>query len=723
MKIAIYGKGGIGKSTISANVSATLARQGCRILQIGCDPKHDSTRLLLGSNIPTTVLDYIKSVLPSDRRCEDILFKGYQGIACVEAGGPEPGVGCAGRGIITTFELLDDLGIKPSLFDITLYDVLGDVVCGGFAVPIRNEYADAVFIVTSGEFLSLYAANNILKGVRNFTEKGNRVAGIIFNARGGEEEEERVARFAGAVHLPIITRVPRSSIFAQAEEAGCTLIERYPDAKEVSCFQAIADTICRIKDNDPGLLHPALPLTDDELEQCVLLRRDTKPVVAFDLSGLVDTTPKCLSPSVQKKRPYFGCALGGAVFVAVQVTDAAIVMHCPRSCALMVYQKLLATEQASALQAGAQYRSEVMKRLVSTDMADEDFIFGGETKLHNAIESVIKDGYQTVIIITACPPGIIGDDVVKVADAINAKYNHTHIIPVKVDGNLVGDGLQGKLDAYTAISRLIRTDSARQDSRTVNIIGEKWGGSHTEKGISGLYSLLDSLGIAINCRYLTDTSTESIIQFNSASLNLPSSRDDSMESICRILSPLSNIPYLDHPLPTGFTETRTWLTALGEFFGAEEMVSHLVAQAEMEYTSKIEHLKPGLKGKTVLISSYPRSYDWICDIAADLGMKIIKIGLTYSPFAETYTSRYQDHLPIEENYTIDKRSEDISRLKPDLVLHTYPALSHSDRVKSITIPYNPGYGFYAALDHAENWCNLIQNAHHEGWKDDGGRFS
>jgi nitrogenase iron protein NifH len=144
IKIAVYGKGGIGKSTISANVSAALSEKGQRVLQIGCDPKYDSTRLLLGGKIPVTVLQYIKSVLPDARRPEDIVFRGYGDVACVEAGGPEPGVGCAGRGIITTFDLLDDLGIRSSLFDITLYDVLGDVVCGGFAVPIRKEYAGAV---------------------------------------------------------------------------------------------------------------------------------------------------------------------------------------------------------------------------------------------------------------------------------------------------------------------------------------------------------------------------------------------------------------------------------------------------------------------------------------------------------------------------------------------------------------------------------------------------
>lgn len=174
-QIAIYGKGGIGKSTISANVSAALAAFNKKILQVGCDPKHDSTRLLMNGREVTTVLDYLKGTEPNDYNLADILFNGYRNVACVEAGGPEPGVGCAGRGILSTFKLLDDLGVKEMNFDYTIYDVLGDVVCGGFAVPIRREYADEIYVVTSGEYMSIYAANNILKGIKNYDHGMKRI--------------------------------------------------------------------------------------------------------------------------------------------------------------------------------------------------------------------------------------------------------------------------------------------------------------------------------------------------------------------------------------------------------------------------------------------------------------------------------------------------------------------------------------------------------------------
>ncbi|MBP5735301.1 MAG: AAA family ATPase, partial [Candidatus Methanomethylophilaceae archaeon] len=189
VRIAVYGKGGIGKSTMSSNLTAALSDNGHKVLQIGCDPKHDSTRLLLGGEVKSTILDYMKDTPPGERRLDDVVSEGYKGCLCAEAGGPEPGVGCAGRGIISSFDLLRDLGGDSILRDVTLYDVLGDVVCGGFAVPLRNEYAEIIYIVSSGEFMSIYAANNILKGICNYDP--DRVGGIIFNSRGDPEEENR----------------------------------------------------------------------------------------------------------------------------------------------------------------------------------------------------------------------------------------------------------------------------------------------------------------------------------------------------------------------------------------------------------------------------------------------------------------------------------------------------------------------------------------------------
>lgn len=239
-KIAIYGKGGIGKSTTVSNISAAMSSMGLKVLQIGCDPKADSTRNLTGGkNIPT-VLDILRE--KGDIRLEDLVFKSSTGVLCVEAGGPVPGVGCAGRGIITAFEKLEELDAyeiyQP---DVVLYDVLGDVVCGGFAMPIRGGYADEVCIVTSGEMMSLYAAANIAHAVKSFGKRGYAsLRGLILNAKNIEGENELVDKAAAEIETDVLYRLPRHPLVQQAEAEGKTVVEAFPDSDMAKHYRALA---------------------------------------------------------------------------------------------------------------------------------------------------------------------------------------------------------------------------------------------------------------------------------------------------------------------------------------------------------------------------------------------------------------------------------------------------------------------------------------------------
>ena len=243
IKFAIYGKGGIGKSTLSSNLSAAFAKRGLTVMQIGCDPKADSTSLLCPKEKITTVLDLVRSGKPFT--LQDMVKESSAGVLCVEAGGPIPGLGCAGRGIINALESLEQKGAydvyKP---DIVIYDVLGDVVCGGFTMPMRKGYADKVYIVTSGEKMSIYAAANIAMAAENFKNRDYaKLGGIILNGRGVENEEDNAATLANDFNTEVLATIPRSPLFEKAEAEGKTIVELFPDSDICQKMLGLADRI------------------------------------------------------------------------------------------------------------------------------------------------------------------------------------------------------------------------------------------------------------------------------------------------------------------------------------------------------------------------------------------------------------------------------------------------------------------------------------------------
>ncbi len=243
IKFAIYGKGGIGKSTLSSNLSAAFAKRGLTVMQIGCDPKADSTSLLCPKEKITTVLDLVRSGKPFT--LEDMVKESTAGVLCVEAGGPVPGLGCAGRGIINALESLESKGAyevyKP---DVVIYDVLGDVVCGGFTMPMRKGYADKVYIVTSGEKMAIYAAANIAMAVENFKKRDYaKLGGIILNCRGVENEEENAETLAKDFETEVLSVIPRSPLFEKAEAAGKTVVELFPESDICEKLLRLADRI------------------------------------------------------------------------------------------------------------------------------------------------------------------------------------------------------------------------------------------------------------------------------------------------------------------------------------------------------------------------------------------------------------------------------------------------------------------------------------------------
>ncbi len=262
-KVAIYGKGGIGKSTTTQNTVAGLAEMGKKVMVVGCDPKADSTRLLLGGLSQNTVLDTLRTE-GEDLELDDIMKSGYRETRCVESGGPEPGVGCAGRGIITSINMLEQLGAyaEKQALDYVFYDVLGDVVCGGFAMPIREGKAQEIYIVCSGEMMAMYAANNICKGIVKFAEAGGvRLGGLICNSRKVDNEQAMIDAFARKLGTQMIHFVPRDNMVQRAEINRKTVIDYDPAHAQADEYRQLAKKI----DGNEMFVIPT-PIQTEELE-------------------------------------------------------------------------------------------------------------------------------------------------------------------------------------------------------------------------------------------------------------------------------------------------------------------------------------------------------------------------------------------------------------------------------------------------------------------------
>ena len=264
---AIYGKGGIGKSTTTQNLVAGLAESGQKVMIVGCDPKADSTRLILHAKAQNSIMEMAANAgSVEDLELEDVMKVGYRDIKCVESGGPEPGVGCAGRGVITAINFLEEEGAYEEDLDFVFYDVLGDVVCGGFAMPIRENKAQEIYIVCSGEMMAMYAANNIAKGIVKYASSGSvRLAGLICNSRNTAREDELIMELARQLGTTMIHFVPRDNVVQRAEIRRMTVIEYEPAAKQAQEYRDLARKIVENK----NFVIPT-PITMDELEALLM---------------------------------------------------------------------------------------------------------------------------------------------------------------------------------------------------------------------------------------------------------------------------------------------------------------------------------------------------------------------------------------------------------------------------------------------------------------------
>jgi len=707
-QVAFYGKGGIGKSTMAANVSYSLASRGRKVMQIGCDPKHDSTRLLLKGRAQETVLDYVRSVPVLQRKLEDVIETGSGGVICAEAGGPEPGIGCAGRGILTTFDTLKKLGADSLDVDIRIYDVLGDVVCGGFAVPLRGEYADAVVLVTSGEFMSMYAANNIMKGLANFDTGKPRLLGMILNSRGVEDEEASVKRFAEATGVPVIANIPRDYAFRDAEAAGITVRELRPDSEISKRVDAIADAISDAAEGKAPLYYPH-PLDDDQLADLAAGREIRAS------SGATDARIPCATCSKRRKsirdtRIMSSCAAYGAMAAFMRLTDYTVILHGPRSC--MYLMDMSRGNVSLRLHHRGIYESDPTHNLRCTMMDDTVSIFGGVKHLEDTLYKALEDGCRKIAVVTTCMPGIIGDDSERVVKKASTEYPDADIRFIPTDGDMTGSFSEGMTMATVEIAKMIDT-SVAPDPGYVNLIGHSFFDLQWEKGSKELDRMLSVFGLKVNCRFLDECSSDDIRGFCKASMDFLVSNDATNLENAGIITSATGREHFPVPLPVGIREHVDWMRKVGEKLGKQDAAEAEVSRAQAEYGRFIEEHRRRFQGKKVIILS--RKNDWLIDMFLDLGAEIVRIGVfpgVRQYFAEI-PSKHQDM--VTENYSIEWLEKDMDDLKPDLLISDL-AFPVKGRCKFARIK-RVGAGYKGTMLYAEYLENVMRLPATEGWKE------
>ncbi len=731
LEIAVYGKGGIGKSTVSANLSAALAMAGSRVLQIGCDPKHDSTRLLTHGELIPTVLDYLRGRDAAAADPAEVLREGAFGIGCIEAGGPRPGVGCAGRGIITAFEFLDRHGVKER-YGLVIYDVLGDVVCGGFAVPVRREYADAIFLVTSGEYMAIYAANNILRGIRNFDgDEHARVAGIILNRRSLTDEEGRVRRFAEAAGLPIVADVPRSDAFAQAEEARRTLMELPGCGEEKAVFSGLAQHVLR----GPAL-YPARPLTDEALESLVLgtelrpsapkARETAKAAPAA--AGSAAPQPAGKAGSALSRPPLYGCAFNGAATAAVHLTDALVIAHSPRACAFYTWQNISSPGRKNLFNRGILMPSAISPHFECSDMTHAEAVFGGMEKLRTQVSEAVARKPGAVVVISSCVSGIIGDDI-RSLEALSTP--ETPVIAVPADGDITGDYSAGIRDCLHILCEKLIDRDVRPEGNCVNLVGELAISYNNEPNVRSLRRLLEAMGLRLNCRLLGDASCAELRGFLKAPLNILDSESADNLALRDWLTERYGCRFHPRPLPVGPAATAAWLTELAEFYGCRERAEALIAREMADYRAAVNALRPALEGKTLALTTINDDVDWLIGAARDAGMRLGWIGVMNYLRTPLRVSRDPEVLAVTEEVSSAGRiREKVQALKPDLLLTNYAGGEAAEGLLTDAVPSSPLALFGSAIPVLERWAALLREREKLGkrqgkggaWRDDEALF-
>lgn len=686
-RIAVYGKGGAGKSTISGNLSYLLSLRGS-VLHVGCDPKHDSTMLLIGGRAKT----FASSPDPLP------VYGGPNGMCCIECGGADPGSGCAGKGLELLFSRIS--GIDA---DYRVSDVLGDVVCGGFSVPARAGNCDAVIIVVSGEFMSLFAANNILRGLTN-VNPGKCVMGLVLNRRGTEGEERTVRAFADAVSLPIICDLPRSGLFAKAESRERVLCELFPDSEEAKILRGLADAV-----SGGPALHPPIPLSDDAMTDIAAGRELRKGRCHRPRQGGCGFDTYDCERNISYSGPVAvpACTSHGAADACMRVHDVATIIHGPRNCAYLgEYAFRRRTQNTSAERSGPIPGCSVY----STGM-DASSAFTADDIIMKTVIQAQSDGYTRAFLVPTCPSEVMGVDLRREAVRISQETG-VDVIPVEADQVFLGSKFSGTFGVYRALAE--RMPPTEVEPGTVNLVARWFYGVGRDRNLDSFQRMLGLLDLRMGRRFLDHTTYDEIMKFRQGEFDVQLGHSRFNRRLSGMLSEVTGRRRaLELEVPTGLTESLGWVRELAGYTSRDDMLAYAEDTLTQEYYSGMESVLPETEGRrAVLYCLSLRDVAWQVETLKAMGMGVEVM------FAD---GGVVDHNETVPDLGVPTTEGDISALReiiardpPDIVVTNDP-----DRVRRLGIPRAPMGARRYGVEGAVGWARTVADCLHlpsNGWE-------